>query len=998
MSVTHELSGYRILGQLGRGGTAEVARVFSPKLHREAALKYASERSEGENVDFPRLCAREFKLIGNLRFPGLVHILDFSPGKQTCLLMELCHGPTLDQVGQVADLNVALNLISAAALDLEYLRARSIVHGDLKAQNIFLPQSWRQRGDNKLFYVKLSDFSLGRTADEPQEERAGLGTVGYMAPETITDRQCTSRSDLFALGVISYRLLTGRHPYIDGDDADPVHVNARVLETQPEPIESLRPDAPALLVQLVGSLLAANESDRPKTAWEVCRILREAGARYPFEKALRPAHLLTPGKSYRESVESILDLTDRQRERLERICAENGNSLRLALTVNFLKGLLVYKTGRFAFKGDVYWPSRLRRETLRRYQAATFGERRLLTRVAIAGGVTISCKLGLIGEGRFCDVSPLFFETLRQFIHAHVIRKLSSGLAAEAERRELHTPATDLYLQSGNLEGAERCAYQAAVALNKEHLKSDALTILARVIGYARMIGRDHAVRQLLMTKGDIHKEVGNTASAMAAYQAIVDQYEQASPDAILAETYKNLGDLYKMKQNFQAGIESLQSALAIYRKLDDEREVSHTLNNMGNMYFVAADYAAALHEYRTALQIQRRLSARSDVATTLSNIGSVYAIQGRLGRSLHLYSLALQITRDIGNQSEIARLLNNLGYIHHLCGQPGKSVDCLMESLEINRRIGSKKEVLFNLDNLTVIMISAGQLRKSLQHLKEGMALAEALADKPHLGAFKTALGTVLKRMGRFGDADTCYQEATQIYADLDDATGNARLSIGRADLAYHIGDGSKALTIATEALDAACAVGEKPNELDALLVVTRVSDNEKLIGRAFDLADELHLSQERTVFAFNSLASKLRQGNATAHDEHAHRALADLDEMPDNIEVPGLCNTAAELMVASDRNDRALRYLQRAERVAAASGLNPELVTTFTLRGMIETAEGEYERGYADYRKALEISRKIADGIHDEKDLLTYQGRPAIRFLQGEIKRLVTAVGTVE
>jgi len=412
----------------------------------------------------------------------------------------------------------------------------------------------------------------------------------------------------------------------------------------------------------------------------------------------------------------------------------------------------------------------------------------------------------------------------------------------------------------------------------------------------------------------------------------------------------------------------------------------------------VAGDYAVALREYRPALRIQRRLSAWPEVASTLSNIGSVYAIRGRLGRSLHLYNLALQITRDIGSQSEIARLLNNLGYLHHLCGQPRKSVDCLMESLEINRRIGSKKEVLFNLDNLTVIMISAGQLRKSLQYLKEGMSLAEALADRPHLGSFKTGLGTVLKRMGRFSDADTCYREAAEIYAGLDDATGNSRLSTGRADLAYRIGDGSKALTIATETLDAACAGGDKPDELDALLVVTRVSDDEKLISRAFDLADELHLSRERTVFAFNLLALNLRKGNVTAQEEHARKALADLDEMPDNIEVPGLCNTAAELMVASDRSDRALRYLQRAERVAAASGLNPELVTTLTLRGKIEVTDGEFERGYADYRKALEISRKIADGIHDEKDLLTYQGRAAIRFLRGEIKRLVTAAGTVK
>jgi serine/threonine protein kinase len=77
-----------------------------------------------------------------------------------------------------------------------------------------LPSKWQNLDDNGLFYVKLSDFSLGRFSHEPDEARAGLGTVGFMAPETVALSRATFQSDLFALGVITYQVLTGVHPFM----------------------------------------------------------------------------------------------------------------------------------------------------------------------------------------------------------------------------------------------------------------------------------------------------------------------------------------------------------------------------------------------------------------------------------------------------------------------------------------------------------------------------------------------------------------------------------------------------------------------------------------------------------------------------------------------------------------------------------------------------------------------------------------------------------------
>ena len=133
-----ELPDFQLIGQLGQGGTAEVVRVRTKRFHREAALKFPKTQRDS-SVDFSRLIRREHQLAGHLKYPGLVRILEISVEPPPYLLMELCPGPTMDTVGRVDDAMLAMNLLSAAAANLEYLRARGIIHGDIKPHNLFLP-------------------------------------------------------------------------------------------------------------------------------------------------------------------------------------------------------------------------------------------------------------------------------------------------------------------------------------------------------------------------------------------------------------------------------------------------------------------------------------------------------------------------------------------------------------------------------------------------------------------------------------------------------------------------------------------------------------------------------------------------------------------------------------------------------------------------------------------------------------------------------------------
>lgn len=891
------------------------------------------------------------------------------------------------------NLALALNVLSAVALNLEFLQANSIIHGDLKPHNIFLPSKWQDLNNDRLFYVKLSDFSLGRFNHEPDGARAGLGTVGFMAPETVAQSRVTFPSDLFALGVIAYQVLTGVHPFMD-DESDPVKINSRVREEDPAPLHSIRPDLPEDLVDLVERLLAKNESQRPQSGWEVCQALRKAGARYPFEKALRPAHFFS-SKNYRVRIKAIIQATDRQWRRLDLLHDESDAALRLLLTANFIKGSLRYDGRRFVFSKGIYWPATLRRNTLSVFQQSPFGHKRQIVKAAIVGDMASARDLGIISRDQLKHTPPSLPELMQQLIRPRLLRRYSAAYASRAERSESYEPAARLYLQAGELQGAERCAYQASVMLNKEHNSEAAVRIINRVVEYAQMIGKATEMRQLLMIRGDIHKQNGDTDLALATYRQIIDLSSDLPPDKLLAETYKDLGDLHRMKQESEAGLKALHNALEIYKELSDELEISHTLNNIGNIYWIASNLDAALDHYRRALRIQRRLDAPADVASTLGNIAMIYVIKGRFRRSIHLMNLSLMLKKKIGNAGEIARTLNNLGYAYHFSGIPRKAVSCLSEALKINRRIGSKKEILFNLENLAGVMTTAGQLKEVLPYLKEGMSLSEALSDKRHYAAFNLNIGTVLKRMGRFCEAERHFATGEEIIREIDDKMLAVEAAVRQAGLRYLLGDKTHALEVGETALKTARQINDKSGQLNALLLITRVSDEAHFIEAALALADELHLKRERTLINFNVIESLLEQSRTDEAYEAAEETLPELDQMSEDIELAWMCNVAAELMLAHDNLESALGYLSRAQRLANANGTLPEMITTLTLQGRIDLSKGDYEQCYRNYKSALQICKQITESIKNEADRRLFQNKRSTMFLVNEIKRLGILMG---
>jgi tetratricopeptide (TPR) repeat protein len=249
--------------------------------------------------------------------------------------------------------------------------------------------------------------------------------------------------------------------------------------------------------------------------------------------------------------------------------------------------------------------------------------------------------------------------------------------------------------------------------------------------------------------------------------------------------------------------------------------------------------------------------------------------------------------------------------------------------------------------------------------------------------------MGTVLKRMGRFSDAHDCYDEAERFYNEVDDKLGRTKLMIGRADLAWRLGDLERAFSLATEALKEAATIDNKPNMLDALVVITRVSDDPEHLERAEELVRQLHLERELTLLRFNALSVSLIRGN-DAETVDAAEIISELTDMADSIEVPTFCLTAAEYLMRHKDYETSYQLVDRARKVAKASGLVPELITALTMQGKLDVETGSYESGYQCYKQALELSRRIASDIRNESQREQYRRQPSVAFLVEAIRSL--------
>ncbi len=253
---------YEIVERLGAGGMGTVFRAVDRMLEREVALKVIRP----ELASDPEVAARfraEARAIARVNHPAIATIYSFlEEGDELFLALELVRGKTLAEVLREEgplDWRRAVPLFSAALDGIEHAHRLGIVHRDLKPDNLMLTDAGG---------VKVMDFGIARVTGSGRLTRTGLviGTLRYMAPEQIRGEEADRRTDVYALGIVLYELLTGRVPFTGGSD---FAILKAQLEDTPKPPTELVADLPGWLERAVLRALAKDPAERFQTAEEL---------------------------------------------------------------------------------------------------------------------------------------------------------------------------------------------------------------------------------------------------------------------------------------------------------------------------------------------------------------------------------------------------------------------------------------------------------------------------------------------------------------------------------------------------------------------------------------------------------------------------------------------------------------------------------------------------------------------------------------------------------
>jgi tRNA A-37 threonylcarbamoyl transferase component Bud32/Flp pilus assembly protein TadD len=281
---------YTIESVLGRGGMGVVYAAIQHPVNRKVALKVIHRELAGERHIVERFM-QEMTLTAAIEHPHTVRLYDVGDlDGQPFITTELLEGRTLrDELARVGRMPpervVAITLQIARAL--RGAREHGVVHRDLKPENIMLLDRYGERD-----YVKVLDFGIARSLHRTASDlRTGtgaiMGTPAYMSPEQCEGKPVDARSDLYALGLITYELCAGKLPFPPSPSI-PQMLLAHVTQVPPD-VVAAAPGVPAALGHLIMQLLAKMPDDRPADADAVIAALeRLPGA----SSSLAPAHEL----------------------------------------------------------------------------------------------------------------------------------------------------------------------------------------------------------------------------------------------------------------------------------------------------------------------------------------------------------------------------------------------------------------------------------------------------------------------------------------------------------------------------------------------------------------------------------------------------------------------------------------------------------------------------------------------------------------------------------
>jgi Protein kinase domain len=279
---------YEIKSELGRGGMATVYHGWDPLFEREVAVKVLPRELLHSDPQFKLRFEREAKIIASLEHPSIVPVYDVGEDDgQPYFVMRYMNGGSLSEriKAKVMTVDEAVKILAQLAPGMDEAHSKGIIHRDLKPSNILF--------DNKSIPY-ISDFGIAKLSQAQSGSMTGsaiIGTPAYMAPEQAQGTGVDGRTDIYAVGIILFEMLTGKQPY----EADTPMAVAFKHITDPVPdILASNPNLPGDVGDVIQTAMAKDKEERFATAADLVESLRTVAAGQRFVRGQTTAKGVLP--------------------------------------------------------------------------------------------------------------------------------------------------------------------------------------------------------------------------------------------------------------------------------------------------------------------------------------------------------------------------------------------------------------------------------------------------------------------------------------------------------------------------------------------------------------------------------------------------------------------------------------------------------------------------------------------------------------------------------
>jgi serine/threonine protein kinase len=270
MSIAEIGGRYRLEGRLGYGGMSTVHLALDLRLERQVAVKLLAEHL-AEDPTFISRFQREAQAAARLVHPNIVQVFDSGQDESTgqyYIVMEYIQGQSCAEILRDdgwLDVDEAISIIDQACEGLHYAHRHGVVHRDVKPGNLLRAREGE---------VKLADFGIAKATEQSSITQVGsvLGTAAYLAPEQARGEDAGPRADLYALGVVTYQLISGRLPY---EAASLTELALKQQQEEPPLLDTLVAAVTPQLAEAVAVSLALDPLERYQTAREMGRALSD---------------------------------------------------------------------------------------------------------------------------------------------------------------------------------------------------------------------------------------------------------------------------------------------------------------------------------------------------------------------------------------------------------------------------------------------------------------------------------------------------------------------------------------------------------------------------------------------------------------------------------------------------------------------------------------------------------------------------------------------------